>query len=311
MRACIPAPSSKAPTLLAAAIPTTQGYLLPDFHKSYWIGLQSPEVPNYGRWGWVDNSPAPGSRRAYSHWGTVVPTGAKEPDQGSTCVAANSSEAFMDPPAWGWSDAACDLALPFMCRRAPEGTYVYVSNTTQATYILNTSMANWADAKQVCNDNGGHLVSYQTPDEQSEVEGYYERSGMFITRYHIFYWTGLVSDQQMWPQFRCVCGAGEAGGQVHKAWLGALTSHSCPQSTECCMCLDAVLNCLLHRQPRCFTPPGMELHSSADHAAGPLQVGGPAGGALLPALGQLDRRRRPARAQQPVRRGVLRRGQRH
>jgi hypothetical protein len=195
-----------------------QGYLLGDFHQAYWIGLQSPEKPNYGRWAWLDYAPAPGSRRAYSHWGTVVPTGAKEPDQGFTCAAANASETYQDPPAWGWSDATCDMALPLMCKHAPEGTFVYVSGTTQATYILNTSMASWADAQQACNDNGGHLVSYQTPDEQTEVEGFFERGGMFITLYHVFYWTGLVSDQQEWPQFRCAGAARRRGRPPPAAW---------------------------------------------------------------------------------------------
>lgn len=141
-----------------------QGYLLPAFHKAYWIGLQSPEKP-YGTWSWIDSSPAP-SKKTYTHWGMALPTYAKEPDMNFTCVSANASEAFEDPPAWGWSDASCDMLLPFMCKRAMEGSFVYVSNTTQATYILNTTQSTFHEAQAVCNDNGGHLVSYLSLEEQ-------------------------------------------------------------------------------------------------------------------------------------------------
>ncbi len=170
------------------------------------MGLQSPEKP-YGTWTWLDSAPAPG-KRSYTHWGTSIPDNKREPDQRFTCVTANASEAFEDPLAWGWSDDTCDMALPFMCKRAREGAFVYVSNATQATYTLNTTQVTWAEAQAACNENGGHLASYVTPDEQSEVEGYFESKGMFITRYHIFYWTGLHSDQQQWPEFKWDAEAG-------------------------------------------------------------------------------------------------------
>ncbi len=177
-----------------------QGYLLPDFHKAYWIGLTSPEVP-YGKWSWLDNMPPP-SRQTFIHWGREVFSNALEPDGNFTCVSANASTAHQDPLTWGWSDTTCDMLLPFMCKRSTEGNFVYASPTTKATYVLSTVKQNFVEAQANCNDHGGHLVSYQSVEEQIEVEQYFETLGVFIPRYHVFYWTGLVSEEASWPAFK-------------------------------------------------------------------------------------------------------------
>jgi hypothetical protein len=177
-----------------------QGYLLPDFHKAYWIGLSSPEVP-YGTWTWLDNLPPP-TKQTFIHWGRAMPTNKAEPDGNFTCVSANASEAHQDPLTWGWSDDSCDLLLPFMCKRSVEASFVYASATTKATYLLSTAKANFIDAQATCNDHGGHLVSYQSLEEQIEVEAYFESLGVFIPLYHVFYWTGLVSEERSWPAFK-------------------------------------------------------------------------------------------------------------
>ena len=84
-----------------------------------------------------------------------------EPTKGASCSVANASEAYDTPRAWGWSDADCGNLYPFMCRKASPMSFAYVSNTTGATYILNTSLLEFDAASQACNDNGGNLVYYR------------------------------------------------------------------------------------------------------------------------------------------------------
>ncbi len=47
---------------------------------------------------------------------------------------------------------------------------MYVSPTTNDTYILNTTSVGFVAAEFACNDQGGHLVTYATFAEQQEVE---------------------------------------------------------------------------------------------------------------------------------------------
>lgn len=41
-----------------------------------------------------------------------------------------------------------------------------VNSTSRFTYLLNTKPMNWTTSEQYCNDNGGHLVAYQSAEEQ-------------------------------------------------------------------------------------------------------------------------------------------------
>jgi hypothetical protein len=55
----------------------------------------------------------------YTHWGTDPDDGSKEPnnlDAPELCGAANSSQVYDNPEAWGWSDARCSKKLPFICK---------------------------------------------------------------------------------------------------------------------------------------------------------------------------------------------------
>ena len=79
------------------------------------------------------------------------------------------------------------------------GAYVYVSNATNATYILNTTAADYSSAQQVCNDNGGYLVAWSSAAEQAEVERYFANMTYFIPSWHGSYWLG----------YRQLAGAGE------------------------------------------------------------------------------------------------------
>jgi hypothetical protein len=195
---------------------TDQGYLLPPFHKAYWIGLNSSSWPSFR---WLDGLPAPSSS-GYVHWGTTVPDGIKEPNNASPkrnemCAAANYSQAFDSPMAWGWADQPCATQLPFMCKEQPLGSaYAYVSPNSLATYVLNTSRLPFVEAQATCNAQGGHLVYYDSLAEQSEVEAAFVSRGAFIPSYHKFYWIGYRTLD--WPNFVWVNNDSRADNVVSK-----------------------------------------------------------------------------------------------
>ena len=125
--------------------------------------------PNtWPRFTWYDfNAAPPDEPGSYSHWGTVKQGMFQEPNNltGSEhCVAANYTQSYTF--VYGWSDTRCGLELPFICKMPPPAMYVYVSNTTNSTYLLNTTMVNMITAQRSCNANGGHLVPYQSLEEQ-------------------------------------------------------------------------------------------------------------------------------------------------
>jgi hypothetical protein len=98
---------------------------------------------------------------------------------------ANVSQAFDSPYAWGWADWHCSAQLPFMCKTLqPNSSYIYISPTNLHTYVLNTSQQTFVDAQYSCNQQGGHLVHYDTVEEQYEVEQYFVGVGAFIPVFH-------------------------------------------------------------------------------------------------------------------------------
>lgn len=114
---------------------------------------------------WLDSAPAPSSA-TYVHWGISMPGGVKEPNNASprrdeNCGAANNSLSFDSPSAWGWADNQCNASLPFMCKmQPPSSSFAFVYPITGSTYILNTSILTFTEAQYTCNQQGGHLVSY-------------------------------------------------------------------------------------------------------------------------------------------------------
>jgi hypothetical protein len=123
---------------------------------------------------WLDGSPAPGGS-SYIHWGISLPDGAKEPNNASPkknefCAAANYSQQYDSPPAWGWADQACEHQMPFMCKKQPLGSsFLYISPSSRITYIFNATQLPFVEAQASCNEQGGHLVYYSNLDEQKEV----------------------------------------------------------------------------------------------------------------------------------------------
>jgi hypothetical protein len=91
-----------------------QGYLLPSFTPSYWIGLNATANtwPNFR---WLSYSiPAP-AFSSYEHWGRTQENSEPNNAAGNEyCGAASSALAYQS--AWGWSDNVCTTHMPFICR---------------------------------------------------------------------------------------------------------------------------------------------------------------------------------------------------
>jgi hypothetical protein len=105
-----------------AAPPHPQGYLISLYHGSYWMGLSASGSWAPDGFGWADHSPGPGAG-TYTHWGTDPDDGSNEPNNLSPpelCGAANASQVYDNPEAWGWSDVHCGRKLPFICKAIRE-----------------------------------------------------------------------------------------------------------------------------------------------------------------------------------------------
>jgi hypothetical protein len=99
----------------------SNGYLITNFHKSYWMGLIStPADPTY--FTWVDGTPAPGIDRRYAHWGKLRMSDRNAPripepnnvNGDESCAVCNSSMAY--GPSWGWADTSCNHTFPAICK---------------------------------------------------------------------------------------------------------------------------------------------------------------------------------------------------
>jgi hypothetical protein len=112
---------------------------------------------------------------------------------------ANYTQAYTN--AWGWADAPCSGAYPYICRVDVPNLYYYYSNRTGTSYMLNTSNGTQAEGQQACQAIGGHLAYYTSVQEQAEVEAAFTYDGGLIGRYHQAYWLGLTSTDGAWPKF--------------------------------------------------------------------------------------------------------------
>ncbi len=95
------------------------GALIPEFHRSYWMGLVADKP--LSSWRWMDFLPPP-SKSNYLHWGVATLASGKsmpEPNNRSppeVCAVANASQAYDQPRAWGWADANCKQSMVYVCK---------------------------------------------------------------------------------------------------------------------------------------------------------------------------------------------------
>lgn len=100
-----------------------KGYLIPTFHKSYWLSLQS-STTTYPKFVWTDPTVRTGYLNGGPHWGTYTIAGSaaepkKEPNAiqpPEYCAVANYTQRYGQPSAWGWSDVNCNRNFIFICR---------------------------------------------------------------------------------------------------------------------------------------------------------------------------------------------------
>jgi hypothetical protein len=182
-----------------------EGFLYPEFNVLYWFGLVSTAA-TWPSFRWQDKQfPAPNAT-TYRNWGTLkveLPEGTlayPEPNKYDSplevCSGANASEARVK--SWGWADVKCDLNFTAICRIAKKGPCQlppYTDKKSGASYLYNSEEVIQSDAEQWCNDKGGHLVSYESLEEQKAVEGYFIDGGCLIPGEGSAYWIGAMVDQ--------------------------------------------------------------------------------------------------------------------
>jgi hypothetical protein len=93
-----------------------QGFMLPYYHRNYWMGLRSVGWPTFN---WVDPTVAAPSAETYTHWGSAG--NASEPDNmfpQENCAVGNFTESY--DGVWGWADTRCSNNFIFVCKAARE-----------------------------------------------------------------------------------------------------------------------------------------------------------------------------------------------
>lgn len=206
-----------------------QGYLLPEFHLRYWLGLYIPmrDPKLWPRFLWLDGSPEPSNPAEpnvnYAHWGVTYLADGTRLDEPSNrlrpqfCVTANCTQQF--DGAWGWSDENCDDRYMFICKvpappppspplpppvpppPAPPLATMYISNASRTTYYFQTKLRNHWDATVFCTGLRGRLATWTSLARQQEVERAFAQRNV-LDKQVPFYWLGLqVNGQDVWPRF--------------------------------------------------------------------------------------------------------------
>jgi hypothetical protein len=175
------------------------GLFLPDFHKVYWMGLDS-NAKDWPKFRWMDRAVPGPNDNTYLHWGKLLPDGVPEPNSKGYCAVANFTTAYGG--AAGWCDTDCSKTRAvFMCKKQGNAGYHFTASNGN-TYIFNASSATFNEAQDTCKLRGAHLVAWTSYKEQAEVEGYFVSNGYLLPTYHLYYWIGAnVSDAIYWPDF--------------------------------------------------------------------------------------------------------------
>ncbi len=129
---------------------------------------------------------------------------------------------------------------PYSAGPGPAGCTPTPANSTNNTYCLNTNMTGVDAGEQYCNDLGGHLVSWNSQAEQTEVEGYWVNAGLLLPTFHKLYWMGaFLSDEDIWPSFRW-----RVGGNLMWFSYSTLMRHCASQHLDCFGSLENTCLCL-------------------------------------------------------------------
>jgi hypothetical protein len=103
------------------------------------------------------------------------------------------------PPAAGVDTHTADTApRPFPRTPAAPLSAVYQS-TAGNTFVLNTTMLNFTEASRSCNMYGWHLATFDSRNEQNEVEAFFTSSSYLLPTFHRQFWMGLIKrDGSSW-----------------------------------------------------------------------------------------------------------------
>lgn len=150
-----------------------QGALLAAYQGAYWLGLQAEPYPEFH---WLDRTIASPSNVTYINWADGQP-GAQE--DSNFCATANASLARVSSATaiaagaepWGWQSYDCTQAQVYICQVTRPMVVGYTSNRTDNIYVLDTQLMDRYAAEDSCIEQGGHVVSFASYEEQQEVEG--------------------------------------------------------------------------------------------------------------------------------------------
>lgn len=94
---------------------TTGGFLIPKYHRYYWLGLKAVGPKNFN---WVDPTmPKLSAPDSFKWWGMTKPDNTPEPNNfagNELCAVGNFTEARKN--AWGWADTGCTSQYVSICR---------------------------------------------------------------------------------------------------------------------------------------------------------------------------------------------------
>ncbi len=180
-----------------------QGFLMPVFHKNYWMGLRATNHPSFK---WMDPWAKGPNPSTYQHWGSDGSS--KEPNNQTPpefCAVGNFTQRYDN--VWGWADTRCSGSYTSMCIIRPLCTVQpppYTTNVSKATFELVLCNYTWEAAQKACNARAGHLAHYLSSGEQAEAEKYYVDNGYLLPAFHKGYWFGLRTTADTWPSFTWV-----------------------------------------------------------------------------------------------------------
>jgi hypothetical protein len=145
------------------------GYLLPNYHKFYWMGLATNlEGSRWPNFTWIDRNKAIYIGQ-YQHWGLYTtrtgssfePNNIRAPED---CAGSNLSTTWL--AAGGWADQHCRERFSYICEiPPPRPSKPYNASSGYEFRYFSTQM-NQSDAQRECNLYGGHLASYSGLQEQ-------------------------------------------------------------------------------------------------------------------------------------------------